>query len=130
MCSDPDFDVNKPLLDKWSPLIHACQHAQYNAVDMLLAAKADPNKFCMNTVPLIEACATPTEPDIIHDIVTLLLHKDAIPNVSNQFGRTPMMYACKTGNMPVVTQLLKFVHLGACDNDGNSVCIHFQLTSG
>lgn len=127
LCSNDDFKVNDLLFDNSSPLIHACQHAQYNAVDILLAAGATPNLFCNGTVPLIEACARAEDPEITQSIVSLLLHKDASVNVSNRFGRTPLMFACMTGNMPVVTQLLPFANLLACDNDGNSVSIHFQV---
>lgn len=129
LCSG-DFNVNAPLLNHLTPLIHACQNAQYNVVDILLAAGAEPNKFCHGTAPLLEACAQPTNPEIIKDIVALLLHKGAAVNVSNQFGRTPLMLACMTGNMLVVTQLLQLSNLAACDNDGNMVSVHFHVTSG
>lgn len=125
LCCADKFDVNVELLgNHWTPLLHACNASQYNVVDMLLANGADVNQNVNGITPLMLACSTTTDP---LKLVQLLLHKQALVNVSDSMGQTPLMFACLHGHLSVVRVLLPLASVDAVDNEGNTVGTFFLL---
>ncbi|VZH95650.1 unnamed protein product [Fusarium fujikuroi] len=102
MLIDHAADVNLASDDMWTPLQYAVIMKQYNAVEMLLEAGADPNiAYKENQAPLCSALEQPK-------ITRLLLEKDANPNVGFSRGFTPLTYAACFGHQDAVEVLLEY----------------------
>jgi ankyrin repeat protein len=105
-------DVNRPSGNGWTPLKSAAQQGNLNIVKVLLEAGADPNiADDTNYTPLMNAVSGE------HDgIVKLLLKFHADPNVQSgdnpddedwEPGRTALMDAAVSGNVPIARELLQ-----------------------
>lgn len=119
------FDVNAPLNNYWTALLHACDSDQYDVVDMLLANKADINQHVNGITALMLACSSRSDP---FKTVQLLLHKNALVNVSDSIGKTPLMFACDRGHLDVVNVLLPLASVDAVDNEGSTVSKLFFMS--
>jgi len=105
-------DVNRPSGNGWTPLKSAAQQGNLDIVKALLEAGADPNiADDTNYTPLMNAVSGEHE-----DIVKLLLKFHADPNVQSgenpededwEPGRTALMDAAVSGNVPIARELLK-----------------------
>ena len=105
-------DVNRPAPNGWTPLKSAAQQGNLDIVTVLLEGGADPNiADDTNYTPLMNAVSGEHE-----DIVKLLLKFRADPNVQSgenpedddwEPGRTALMDAAVSGNLPIARELLK-----------------------
>lgn len=99
---DHAADVNMASDDTWTPLQYAVIMKQYNAVEILLDAGADPNvAYKEKPAPLCSALEQPK-------IARLLLDKGANPNVGFSRGFTPLTYAACFGHQHAVEVLLDY----------------------
>lgn len=105
-------DVNRPASNGWTPLKSAAQQGNSGIVKVLLDGGADPNiADDTNYTPLMNAVSGKHE-----GIVKLLLKYRADPNVQSgenpenddwEPGRTALMDAAVSGNVPIARELLK-----------------------
>lgn len=116
------FNVNDPIKGGLTLLHYACRQGYINIVRYLLNEKnANVNRQVDSITPLMEACCYDKKNNEEHqdtvDIVKLLIQKKCVINISDKYGMTPLMYACKYGLHNVIEILLKnFVSLEAKDN--------------
>ncbi|CAG9791981.1 unnamed protein product [Diatraea saccharalis] len=106
--SDLNKNVNMKLDSGWTPLMHACFHAQDKIVELLLNLGADPNLHADSVTPIMAACSNSTaNKDTIFNIITMLLEKNCILNIGDKYGQTPLMRAISSGCVNVVKKLLE-----------------------
>ncbi|CAG9091862.1 unnamed protein product [Plutella xylostella] len=113
-------NVNVKLDSGWTPLLHACFHAQEKIVQLLLDKGADPNMHSESVTPIMVACSNSSaDNDTIESIVTNLIMRDCILNVGDKHGQTPLMRAIGSGRVAVVQKLLaKDVNIEMRDAQG------------
>ncbi|XP_026327053.1 ankyrin repeat, SAM and basic leucine zipper domain-containing protein 1 isoform X2 [Hyposmocoma kahamanoa] len=99
--------VNMKLDSGWTPLIHACFHAQDKIVKFLLDLGADPNLHADSVTPIMAACSNSSaNNDTIYSIILNLIEKGSILNIGDKYGQTPLMRAISNGRVAVVRKLL------------------------
>ncbi|KAI1057270.1 hypothetical protein LB505_011610 [Fusarium chuoi] len=99
---DHAAEVNLASDDTWTPLQYAVIMKQYNAVEILLDAGANPNvAYKEKQAPLCSALEQPK-------IARLLLDKGANPNVGFSVGFTPLTYAACFGHQDAAEVLLDY----------------------
>uniref|UniRef100_A0A1A9V9R0 SAM domain-containing protein n=1 Tax=Glossina austeni TaxID=7395 RepID=A0A1A9V9R0_GLOAU len=115
-----NFDVNSPLKGSYTLLMHACREGFYEIVEYLvLVKKANVNKQVDSITPLMQACDCKNKSSFVVDkICNLLLQHGAVINVSDKYGTTPFMLACKNGHTNIVRTMIKDVSFDAVDNQG------------
>ncbi|XP_053962253.1 uncharacterized protein LOC128865887 [Anastrepha ludens] len=120
------ISVNDPISGGFTLLMTACREGQLSVVRCLLEdLKADVNKQVDSLTPLMLACeCTNKDPHTIDKIVQLLLKHGAVINVSDKYGTTPFMHACKNGYTLVVNRMIKDVSFDAIDNQGCTPIFH------
>lgn len=120
------FDLNEILeTGGQTLLLVACRFGNVEVVEYLLKNGANPNRQVDSYSPLMEACSLPIEKTKeAYDIVKLLLNHKVVVNVSNKFGMTPFMFACKYGHIAVVKKLMKLASMEAADNNGTNPLLH------
>lgn len=104
----------------------ACREGQLSFVRVLLEdLKADVNKQVDSFTPLMLACeCTNKDSHTIDQIVQILLKYGAVINVSDKYGTTPFMHACKNGYIAIVRRMLKDVSFDSADNQGCTPIFH------
>ncbi|XP_018791903.1 PREDICTED: uncharacterized protein LOC108970785 isoform X1 [Bactrocera latifrons] len=124
--SDHKISVNEPINGEFTLLMTACREGQLSIVRLLLEdLNADVNKQVDSFTPLMLACqCTSKDSHTIDQIVQLLLKHKAVINVSDKYGTTPFMHACKNGYITIVRRMLKDVSLDAVDNQGCTPIFH------
>ncbi|CAK1578368.1 unnamed protein product [Parnassius mnemosyne] len=117
---DLHHGVNAKLDSGWTPLMHACFHAQDKIVKMLLDRGADPNLHADSMTSAMAACSNSSANDItIYNIMSYLIEKDCLLNIGDKYGQTPLMRAISNGRIAVVQLLLdKNVNLEMRDQQG------------
>ncbi|BFG06036.1 uncharacterized protein DMAD_04635 [Drosophila madeirensis] len=120
------FNVNDSLRDGPTLLMHACRAGHYDlAVYLIEQRSAGVNKQVESQMPLMEACdCSKNDPYLVEKLVRLLLRHGAVINVSNKFGMTPFMLACRNGYTNVVRLMIKGASLNAVDNHGCTALFH------
>ncbi|EDW00784.1 ankyrin repeat, SAM and basic leucine zipper domain-containing protein 1 [Drosophila grimshawi] len=121
------FPVDNPMCDGQTMLIHACNGGHYELAEYLVAElKADVNKNVNSVVPLMCACDCRATDGafVAQKLVQLLLQHGAVINVSDKYGMTPFMCACRKGYTCVVKILLPEVSFDAIDNQGCTAIFH------
>lgn len=108
-------------MDGWTILFHACKYGTLEIVNFLLNRGENINKQIDSTTPLMLACQNQTE-DVI-EIIKLLLRNGAVLNISDNRGKTPLMFAIGNGLTEAVKIFIKNASLEATDNDGWTVSI-------
>jgi ankyrin repeat protein len=115
--------------DGWSALFTAICFQQFSIVKMLVAAKADVNKGCVDgRQPLFAACCIPhvplvlyllklgahPNPNVPHSRTKLMLQsidkKEGIGQYLPQYQCLPIVAACKMGSMSIIIALLAACH--------------------
>lgn len=123
---DLNISINEPINGGFTLLMTACREGQLPIVRLLIEdLKADVNKQVDSFTPLMLVCeCTNKDSHTIDQIVQLLLKHGAVVNVSDKYGTTPFMHACKNGYIAVVRRLLKDVSFDAVDNQGCTPIFH------
>ncbi|XP_075972415.1 ankyrin repeat, SAM and basic leucine zipper domain-containing protein 1 [Anticarsia gemmatalis] len=99
--------VNTKLDSGWTPLMHACFHAQDKIVKLLLDKGADPNFHSDSVTPVMTACSNSSANNAtIYNIVMDLIDKGCILNIGDKYGQTPLMRAISSGRAAVVEKLI------------------------
>lgn len=112
-------------MDGWTILFHACKYGTLDIVKFLLKRGDNVNKQIDSTTPLMLACQNKTE-DVI-EIIKHLLINGAVLNISDNYGKTPLMFAIGNGLTEAVQIFIKNASLESTDNDGWTVSVPFQL---
>ncbi|XP_055380788.1 poly [ADP-ribose] polymerase tankyrase-2 [Condylostylus longicornis] len=119
-----NFDCNDLILNETTPLHLACRVACLDIVKYLIANNANVNRQVDSITPLMEVCRCNIKnlKDISHliKIVTLLLEKGAVINISDKYGMTPFLFACESGHLSILHELLPHVSLEAHNNEGKT----------
>lgn len=120
------FDLNQILESGGQTLLHTgCKWANVEIVKYLLENGANPNRQVDSYTPLMEACSILNEKTAeATKIVDLLLDYKVVVNVSDKYGATPFMMACKNGHVDVVKKLAKLASMEAADNNGTTPLLH------
>ena len=111
-------DVNKGNDRGITALHRAIQGGHIKVLEILLDNNADPNvqQYTRKLTPLCMAAEQAN-----HDIVKILLAKNANPDMRIQFEETPLHCASRGGNSEIVQQLIvKKVDIDATDSAGNT----------
>ncbi|KAH8299893.1 hypothetical protein KR044_007291, partial [Drosophila immigrans] len=114
------FAVDQPLCGGNTMLMHACHNGNLELASQLIGRyKANVNKQVDSIMPLMLACDCLSRDAVVAEqLVRLLLSQGAVVNVSDKFGMTPFMFACRNGFTNVVRLLIKDVSFDAVDNQG------------
>ncbi|XP_023945275.2 ankyrin repeat, SAM and basic leucine zipper domain-containing protein 1 [Bicyclus anynana] len=100
-------NVNAKLESGWTPLCHACFHAQEDIVNFLLNKGSDPNLHADSVTPIMLACSNNSAHEsVTYNIVASLIEKGAILNIGDKYGMTPLMRAVVSGRLTVVELIL------------------------
>ncbi|XP_004927861.1 ankyrin repeat, SAM and basic leucine zipper domain-containing protein 1 [Bombyx mori] len=100
-------NANIKLDSGWTPLMHACFHAQDKIVQYLLEKDADPNLHSDSVTPIMAACSNSSaDNDTIYSIVCNLIDRNCILNIGDRYGQTPLMRAISSGRVAVAQKLL------------------------
>ncbi|XP_030388475.1 transient receptor potential cation channel subfamily A member 1 [Scaptodrosophila lebanonensis] len=118
--------VDDSVRGGFTMLLHACAEGHYNLAEYLIVKRgANVNKQVDSDMPLMKACdCRRNEPQLVERLVNLLLRSGAVINVSDKYGMTPFMFACRNGYTSVVRLLLKDVSFDAVDNQGCTSIFH------
>ncbi|XP_063374666.1 ankyrin repeat, SAM and basic leucine zipper domain-containing protein 1 [Cydia amplana] len=100
-------NANAKLDSGWTPLMHACFHAQDKIVEYLLQQGADPNLHSDSVTPVMVACSNSSASnEAILNIFTSLVEKGCLLNIGDKYGQTPLMRAISSGRLEVVQKLI------------------------
>ncbi|KAL7738130.1 hypothetical protein ACLKA6_006474 [Drosophila palustris] len=114
------FPVDNQVCDGDTMLMHACRNGHYElALHLVETCKANVNKQVDSVMPLMLACDCQAKDQYVAEkLVRLLLSHGAVINVSDKYGMTPFMFACRKGYTNIVRLLIKDVSFDAVDNQG------------
>lgn len=123
VCEEIDklqFPVDQPVCGGDTMLMHACRNGDYEiALHLINKYKANVNKQVDSVVPLMLACDCQAKDLYVAEkLVRLLLNHGAVINISDKYGMTPFMFACRRGFTNIVRLLIKDVSFDAVDNQG------------
>ncbi|XP_034476916.1 probable serine/threonine-protein kinase DDB_G0278535 [Drosophila innubila] len=123
VCEEIDelhFPVDEGVCGGDTMLMHACRSGFYELASHLVnELKANVNKQVDSVMPLMLACdCQAKDPYVAEKLVRLLLNHGAVINVSDKYGMTPFMFACRKGFSNIVRLLIKDVSFDAVDNQG------------
>lgn len=121
------FPVNEPIYGGATLLIYACREGQYELAELLINKyRANVNKHVDSTMPLMMACECQAKDAayVAEKLVRLLLSHGAVINVSDKYGMTPFMFACRKGFTAIVRLLINEVSFDAVDNQGCTPIFH------
>ncbi|KAH8418291.1 hypothetical protein KR222_002985 [Zaprionus bogoriensis] len=119
--------VDEPVCGGLTALMHACRDGNYALAELLVDKYgANVNRQVDSTVALMCACdcLAKDAAHVAEQLVRLLLRHGAVVNVSDKFGMTPFMFACRKGFTDVVRLLIGDVSFDAVDNQGCTPIFH------
>ncbi|XP_038073037.1 ankyrin repeat, SAM and basic leucine zipper domain-containing protein 1-like isoform X2 [Patiria miniata] len=102
--------VDTTLRAGWTALMYAAFYGRIQILEFLLERGADVNfnKASYMYTPLIAAASSVQEEHYVTSCLTILLERDASPNVHERSHMTPLMFVSKNGNLSAVQKLLEF----------------------
>ncbi|XP_053659554.1 ankyrin repeat, SAM and basic leucine zipper domain-containing protein 1 [Anopheles marshallii] len=113
------------LRQGWPALFYACYEAKLTIVKYLVQEQQlDVNREYGLQTALMIACSSPQASDCVYQIVRLLLDYGAIIGMLDQYGYSPLMFACKEGHLNVVKEIVAESSLLSIDNEGNTALFH------
>ncbi|XP_052888097.1 ankyrin repeat, SAM and basic leucine zipper domain-containing protein 1 [Anopheles moucheti] len=113
------------LRQGWPALFYACYEAKLTIVKYLVQEQhIEVNREYDLQTALMIACSSPQASECVYQIVRLLLDYGAIIGMLDQYGRSPLMFACKEGHLDVVKEIVAESSLLSIDNEGNTALIH------
>ncbi|XP_052873506.1 uncharacterized protein LOC128278819 [Anopheles cruzii] len=105
----------------WPVIFYVCLHAHRAILEYLFSEeKVDVNQAYNMETALMKACQSSKPTDQVYPIVRLLLEAGAHIEVMDQYGSTPLMFACQRGHLPVVEEIVGESPLTTVDRDGNT----------
>lgn len=121
-----EFPVDDVMTAGITMLMCACREGHYEVAEYLVNhLGANVNKQVDSVMPLMLACDCQTDDAYVAEkLVRLLLGKGAVINVSDKYGMTPFMFACRRGYTNVVRLLISEVSFDAMDNQGCTPIFH------
>ncbi|XP_023165169.2 protein fem-1 homolog CG6966 [Drosophila hydei] len=121
-----EFPVDDVVTAGITMLMCACREGHYEVAEYLVNyLGANVNKQVDSVMPLMLACDCQTDDAYVAEkLVRLLLGKGAVINVSDKYGMTPFMFACRRGYTNVVRLLISEVSFDAMDNQGCTPIFH------
>lgn len=100
--------VDQALRNGWIALMYAASGGKWEAVQLLLELKSNPNFHKELFTPLMAACASSQESeDNLVRCVKLLLENGANINAAERHKVTSLMFACKEKKLKIVETLLE-----------------------
>lgn len=126
---DQGIDIDECMYRTNSLYYSISQHNKH-IIELLLSHGANPNKRNSG-----KYAYTPLIVSILHndiDLMNLLLSYGADPNmrselVDRSIGKTPLIYSCAEGRLPMVKVLVNIVDdINAVDNRGSSALMHSE----
>ncbi|XP_063379715.1 ankyrin repeat, SAM and basic leucine zipper domain-containing protein 1 isoform X2 [Cydia fagiglandana] len=113
-------NANFRLDSGWTPLMHACFHAQDKIVEYLLRQGADPNLHSDSVTPVMLACSNSSASnEAILNIFASLVGKGCLLNIGDKYGQTPLMRAISSGRLEMVQKLIDYqVNIEMRDQQG------------
>ncbi|EDV37861.1 uncharacterized protein Dana_GF13668 [Drosophila ananassae] len=120
------FHVDHSLKGGPTILMYACMNGHYELAEYFIEKlSANVNRQVDSVMPLMLACDCQNkDPYLVEKLVRLLLKHRAVINVSDRYGMTPFMFACRNGFTSVVRLLIKEVSFDAVDNNGCTPIFH------
>ncbi|XP_059607376.1 ankyrin repeat, SAM and basic leucine zipper domain-containing protein 1 [Phlebotomus argentipes] len=119
--------VNETLpRSNWTALLHAAHAGSLACVQLLVEEKeADVSVDFESMTPILLACdALSSDHEAVRKIVELLLARGASAQASDRYGITPLMYACRRGNVALAEMLLSRCDPEAIDSNGRTALFH------
>ncbi|XP_058059708.1 ankyrin repeat and SOCS box protein 3 [Anopheles bellator] len=105
----------------WPVIFYVCLDANRAILEYLLKEeKVDVNQAHNMETALMKACQSSKPTDEVYPIVRLLLEAGAHIEVMDQYGNTPLMFACQRGHLSVVKEIVDESPLTTVDRDGNT----------
>lgn len=111
----------------YSLLMYACTEAHPHIVRYLIEKEATVNMEIESYTPLMMACRSEKDSDLVADVVKQLLDNGAVVNQSNLYGDTPLIFACQNGHTEVVKLMIKDASLDSCNNQLGSSAIFYAV---
>lgn len=109
----------------WPALFYACYQAKSAIVKYLLQEEqVDVNREYNLQTALLIACSSSQASDCVYQVVRLLLNYGAIIGRLDQYGCSPLMFACREGHLEVVNEIVAESSLISADNEGNTALFY------
>uniref|UniRef100_A0A182NDE9 ANK_REP_REGION domain-containing protein n=1 Tax=Anopheles dirus TaxID=7168 RepID=A0A182NDE9_9DIPT len=122
---DEYFRCGGTLRQGWPALFYACFEAKQDIVEYLVQElQIDVNRQYSLQTALMIACSSTQPTEQVFQVVRLLLDNGAIIGVLDQYGCSPLMFACKEGHLAVVKEIVAESSLLSADNEGNTALFY------
>ncbi|GAB0092013.1 uncharacterized protein DMENIID0001_069490 [Sergentomyia squamirostris] len=110
----------------WTCLLYACSAGNLECVRFLVEEKgANVNLDCDSMTPLILACNSFSDDgEAVLKVVEFLLEKGTDIKKTDNYGWTPLIYACRRGFSEVVQKLLGMCDPETIDSSGRTALFH------
>uniref|UniRef100_A0A182MTV6 Uncharacterized protein n=1 Tax=Anopheles culicifacies TaxID=139723 RepID=A0A182MTV6_9DIPT len=113
------------LRQGWPALFYACYEAKLTIVKYLVEEEQlDVNREYELQTALMITCSSTQSSECVYQIVKLLLDYGAIIGMMDQYGRSPLMFACREGHLEVVKEIVSESSLLSVDYEGNTALFH------
>ncbi|XP_050067261.1 ankyrin repeat, SAM and basic leucine zipper domain-containing protein 1 [Anopheles maculipalpis] len=109
----------------WPALFYACYQAKPAIVKHLLQEEQiDVNREYNLQTALMIACSSSQPTECVYEVVRLLLDYGAIIGRLDQYGCSPLTFACREGHLEVVKEIVAESSLLSVDNEGNTALFY------
>ncbi|XP_035903123.1 ankyrin repeat, SAM and basic leucine zipper domain-containing protein 1 [Anopheles stephensi] len=109
----------------WPALFYACYEAKPAIARYLLQEEQiDVNREYGLQTALMIACSSSRPSECVYQVVRLLIDYGAIINRLDQYGCSPLMFACREGHLEVVKEIVAESSLLSADNEGNTALFY------
>uniref|UniRef100_A0A182PU25 ANK_REP_REGION domain-containing protein n=1 Tax=Anopheles epiroticus TaxID=199890 RepID=A0A182PU25_9DIPT len=113
------------LRQGWPAMFYACFESKLPIVEYLLQEETiDVNRQYNLQTALMIACSSSKPSERVYQVVRLLLDYGAIIGVLDQYGCSPLMFACREGHLNVVKEIVGESSLLSTDNEGNTALFY------